>query len=235
MLKENKREFILVDKKEEAEGIFSLYFKTVNGKEFNYIPGQYVNIKPSIKFSRSKSYTISSIPSEKYVCITIKKKGDTSSTIIDLNIGDNLVLEGPYGNFYPETEDKDVVMIAGGIGVTPFFSIIKDKLKSAFKKKILLFYSNKTIKKAAFFEEFNTLSKDNKNFEIIYCLTEEKTGNKNVKEFNRIDEKMIKNYIASLNDKCYYICGSVGFVNDMWKSLKNIGVLEEDIFTESFF
>ena len=235
MEQENKKEFCLVKKTVEAENITSLYFKPVDGKKYKYISGQYVNIKPMSISGHGKSYTISSTPQEKFLCITIKKKGEVSSSIIHLSIGEKIILEGPYGNFYPEKDVKDIVMIAGGIGITPFFSIIKSKLKSNTKNKILLFYSNKTVDQAPFFKELNELSKKCASFNVIHFLTEEKKKHTSIKEYKRINRILLEKYLVSYKNKCYYVCGSIKFVDDMWKILKSMGVLEEFIFTESFF
>ena len=235
MQKNNTREFILVDKKEVAENVTSLYFKPTDDLEFDYIPGQYVKIKPNLPSGRGKSYTISSIPSEGLVCLTIKRKGEVSSAVIDLKIGDKLNFDGPHGHFYPEEDSKEIVMISGGIGITPFFSIIKSKIESKKFSKITLFYSNKSLKQMTFFDELNKLSKNNLNFKIVYCLTGESEKSPVVQEYSRIDETILKKHILSLENKHYYICGSIGFVEDMRKLLKTIGILEEDIFTETFY
>jgi ferredoxin-NADP reductase len=234
-MEKNKREFVLVDKKKEADEITSLFFKPLKGKEYKYIPGQYVNIKPPLTVNHVKSYTISSVPSEKLVCLTVKKKGETSSALIDLHIGDKLNFDGPYGNFYPDKASKDIVMLAGGIGITPFFSIIKSKLKTDFNGHIILFYSNKRNSRTPFLKDIIKLSKKHPNFKVIFCLTEEKTKQPSVKEYTRINKKILSKYLASIDNKCYYVCGSISFVNDIWKILKEIGVKEELIFTESFF
>ena len=234
-MQKNNKEFILINKKNEAENITSIFFKPTDGIKYKYIPGQYVNIKPPSITGHNKSYTISSIPSDEFVCITIKRKGEVSSALIDSKVGDKLMFNGPYGYFYPEKAVGDIVIIAGSIGITPFYSFIKDTFYSKNKNNILLFYSNKKINQTPFFDELNKLSKDHPVFKIIHCLTEEKTKHPLVKEYVRINEKMLKKYIVSANNKCYYVCGSVEFVDAIWKTLKKIGVLEEFIFTESFF
>ena len=126
-------------------------------------------------------------------------------------------------------------MIAGGIGVTPFYSIIKDRLNSKNKTKITLFYSNKKLKDVSFFKEFNELVKNYPQFNIVYTLTQDDTKHPTINEYSRIGEKMLKKYVVSFKKKCYYVCGSIQFVNDMWKLLKDHGVIESCIFTESFF
>src|ERR1035437_4020521 len=111
-MKQNNREFILVNKKNEAESITSLFFKTAYDLDYDYLAGQYVNIKPLSDSSHSKSYTISSYPYEKLVCLTIKRIGNTSSALIDFPIGGRLIFDGPYGNFYPGEDNNGLVMIA---------------------------------------------------------------------------------------------------------------------------
>lgn len=231
----NNREFILIDKKNEADNVTSLYFKTVDGLVFSFKPGQYINVKPRSISGHGKSYTISSSPSEKLLCLTIKRKGTVSSALIDMAIGEKITFDGPYGFFYPEDYEQDVVMIAGGIGSTPFYSVIKAKVADSISGKVHFFYSNKTLSDVTFFDDFNKIAKENKWLNIIHCLTQDKTKYSAVKEYSRIDKKMLKKHLVSLGEKKYFICGSIAFVNDLWKLLKNEGVLEENIFTESFF
>ncbi|MDD4804755.1 MAG: FAD-dependent oxidoreductase [Candidatus Pacebacteria bacterium] len=233
-MQNNKREFILIEKKKETDGITSLFFKTVDGLRYEYVSGQYVVVKKE-PTGRGKSYTISSDPSLENICITVKRKGEMSSFLIDLNIGEKITFEGPYGSFYPKEEDMNIVMIAGGIGVTPFYSIIKNKIKLNFNKQILLLYSNKTVEKTPFFEGLNKLSENNSNFKIIYFLTGENTKNSLVNEYARISGETIKKYVKVLENKHYYVCGSIEFVNNIWKILKKIGIDESFIFTETFY
>jgi len=161
-MQNNKQEFILVNKKIVAENITSLYFKPAKKINYKYVSGQYVIVKPN-SVSHGKAYTISSTPKEKYICLTIKKKGEVSSAMIDLKIGEKIIFEGPYGYFYPEKKAKNIVMFAGSIGVTPFYSIIKSRIESNCKNESLLFYSNKSVSQTPFFEELNKLSQLLKN------------------------------------------------------------------------
>jgi len=231
----NNKEFILLDKKNEANNVTSLYFKTSDGSPFLYKSGQYINVKPLSVSGHGKSYTISSSPSEKLLCLTVKRKGTVSSALIDLAVGEKITFDGPYGFFYPEVYDKDIVMIAGGIGITPFYSILKDKISNNIPGKIYLFYSNKILTDITFFEDLNKVAKENTWLNVVHCITQEKTKHPSIKEHSRIDKKMFKKYLTSFSNKNYFICGSISFVNDMWKLLKENGVLEEEIFTESFF
>ena len=245
---ENKnREFILISKKDEAENIVSLFFKPADGSDFNFIAGQYVSVKVPSIVGRSKCYTISSAPSEKLICLTVKRQGVFSLSLIDTAINDKLIFGGPYGNFYPDENCEDVVFIAGGIGVTPFFSVIKERLNSKLRPKITLLYSNKTISGIAFFDELNKLSENKAISNLVYFLTQEhpSTSSGRVQEYSRINKDLLKKHLGYFSaeggsvpgreKRNYYLCGSIQFVNSIWKDLKEIGVPEENIFTESFY
>ena len=234
-MQNNKRKFKLIEKLNESDNIVSLLFQTSDNKKYKFTAGQYVDIKPTAISGHGKSYTIASAPGEKLIKLTIKSKGAVSCALIDLEIGAELELEGPYGNFYPEKEMKDVVMFAGGVGITPFYSVLKNKFESKDKSKTLLFYSNKTKSDITFFKELNLMAKNNQNLKIIYCLTQEIKPVKQIDEYTRINKTIINKHVALGGDKCYYVCGSIGFVNDIWKMLKELGVLEENIYTESFY
>ncbi|MCF7898593.1 MAG: FAD-dependent oxidoreductase [Candidatus Pacebacteria bacterium] len=234
-MKVNNREFILVDKKEEAENVTSLFFRPTDNLDYTFVAGQYVNITPQSSSGHGKSYTISSIPSEKLVCLTIKRRGKTSNTIIDYPVGTKVLFDGPYGFFYPEEEYNEIVMIAGGIGVTPFRSVIKDIVDKKKNTKVTLFYSNQYIKDISFLNELDEISKNSSQIKVIHCLTQEKTKHPLVNEYSRISEKLLKKQLVTFTGKSYYICGSIHFVNDFWKLLKDKEVSESDIFTESFF
>jgi ferredoxin-NADP reductase len=235
----NSREFILVDKKNEAENITSLFFKPADGLSFNFIAGQYVSVTLSSISSPPKCYSISSAPSEKLIRLTVKMQGEFSSALIDSKIGDKLVFDGPYGKFYPEGNSNNLVFIAGGIGITPLFSIIKDKSIQKTRPKITLLYSNKTISGIAFFDELNELKENNAIDNLVYFVTQENPpmnseSSGQIKEYSRINKDLLKKYLVSFEDKDYYICGPMQFMDAIRKDLKESGVSEENIFTETF-
>lgn len=234
-MQNNKREVKLISKKDEANDVVSLYFKTVDGEKFDFISGQYVDIKPPSINGHGKSYTISSTPDDELIRITIKRKGAVSSAIIDLNIGDSITFEGPYGVFYPEDNMHDVVFLAGGVGITPFFSFINSNISKNNNTNITLLYSNKTVQDIIFLNDLNESSDKCENLKVVHFITQEKNDNPLISEFERIDKDNIGKYVPQLNDKNYYICGSISFVADTWRMLKSIGVDEESIYTESFY
>lgn len=230
---EKARQFILLKKKNEAEDIVSLFFQSKDGKKFSFVAGQYVNVEN--EKGRSKCYTISSQPGEKWVCLTVKKQGEMSSDLVGSEIGRVLTFTGPYGHFYPQEGQNNLVLLAGGIGITPFISFIRDTLPNGSKRTTHLFYSNKNISGTAFFDELKDFEKKHDNLKVTFTLTGETNKVSGVDEYARIDSKMLKKHLKDLNKKTYYICGPISFVNDMWKTLRGLKVEEKNIYTEAFY
>jgi len=236
--KNNKFECILVSKKIETSDIITLKFKLDEDSGFSFVPGQYVTVYLGGQFGPvGKAYTISSIPDNKFIEMSVKKIGKFSTALHELKIKSTIVIEGPVGRFFPEEKSAELVFLAAGIGVTPFLSIIKAYAKdnSLINKKIALFYSNKTRGDVAFFDEFNKLSEDNKNLELFYYLTRQKIKDEYIKEFNRIDIESVKSKLNNLKNKEYFICGPIRFVFDIRKALLNEGINEFNIHTEAFY
>lgn len=226
--------FILKEKIFETQDVTTLKFKPLSGEIFSFIPGQFAVVYPE-NVGMGKSYTITSMLGEKTLNFTIKKIGNISGILFDSKIGDKFEIDGPRGHFYPNEDMNNIVFIAGGIGITPFYTIIKDLYKKAENnKKIVVFYSNKTKKDIIFFDELNKMAEDFKNLKIVYFLTRENVKDQYIDNFKRIDEKSLENYFKdSLN--YYFICGSIGFVKDIRKIIKEGGVREENIVAESFY
>ena len=154
----HKFECKLISKTVETEDTITLRFDVGDGSKLSFIPGQYVIAYIKGDFGiQGKAYTISSIPSDKLMALTVKKMGKFSTALHDLKIGSAVTMEGPKGSFFPDRNGKEVVFLAAGIGITPFLSIIRAYAKDGLSdsRKIHLFYSNKTKEDISFFDEFN--------------------------------------------------------------------------------
>ena len=151
----------------------------------------------------------------------------------NLEEGDKIIVSGPEGEFIlPEDYSKPVIFLSGGIGVTPFRSMINYATDKQLPLKIIMFDSNKNQQNILFKKEFDDWTSLNENIKIVYTLSDDHSDGNNdsdTEEWNgekgRIDKKMISKYVDTniLNDAIFYICGPP----DMLKSMQSL--LEKEL------
>jgi len=122
----------IIEKKEIAEGTLGLYLEKPAG--FSYKAGQYVLLHvPQLaeKGGREATHSMSlaSAPFQDHLLIAMRvSPSEFKQTIYNMKVGDELVIDGPIGNFGLNDDKRPVVFLAGGIGIAPFFGIIQDQL-----------------------------------------------------------------------------------------------------------
>src|SRR5205807_4711270 len=130
---------------------------------------------------------------------------------------------------------KPAVFLAGGIGITPFSSIVRQADHDHAPHRLYLFYSNRRPEDAPFIEVLQNLEKTNPNFRFIATMTEmsgsKKTWNG---ETGRINREMLSKHLNDLRGPIYYIAGPPAMVSGMRKMLVASGVDEDDIRTDEF-
>lgn len=161
--------------------------------------------------------------------------GSFSSAILNLKTGDTITTPSPFGFFYPDLKDnKDLFFIAGGIGVTPCMSIIRECANKDDSRLIHLFYSNKTKSDIAFRKELADLSKKNPNFHIHHQITREEPTDQEL-QAGRITPSQIIKHVANPEQTEFFISGSMDFAKTIWKGLHAKGVPQHRLYTEGFF
>ena len=227
--------YTIVEKRDEAPDVFSLVLE-IDGERPPFIAGQYLTVRlPHFEPVEGKSYSIASTPSEKNITLTIKAMGEFSRAILAHEVGDTITTSLPYGFFYPEPDESSgLAFVVGGIGITPCMSIIGDLLEHNYQKPITLFYSNRTRADIVFKNTLDSLAQNHPNFKIHYFVTREETAES---EFHtgRMTADFITTHTPSPHETDFFICGSIDFTKDMWKSLKTGGIDHTRLFTEGFF
>ena len=207
-----------------------------NKPEINFKPGNYMVFYLDVNDPKGnyRDFSIISSPTEEDLKISCRLTGSVfKRKLCSLKSGDKITVKGPFGNFLLD-ERRDIIMIAGGIGITPFMSMIKYVVDLKLKTNITLFYSNRTPEEIAFKSKFDDIYQTNRNIKIIYTITnfdESKkpwNGNKGF-----IDSNMIK-YNTSISNRLFYICGPPGMIEAMLTLLKSMNIKEEDIKIENF-
>src|SRR3989344_3484472 len=209
-----------IKKEKIAKDTWTFYFEPLN--KFKFIPGQYLEWTFPHKNSDSRGtrryFTVSSAPEEEFTTITIKttKKGSSfKSELLKIAPEDQVATSGLYGEFtLPKDKNIPLAFVAGGIGVTPFRSMINHLLETGEKRDIVMFYSNNTHEHIAFRELFDKAKSEG--VKTIYVIS---------KRGERIDEKMIKEKLPDYNKRVFYISGSQSFVDTFKKLLSKMGVV----------
>lgn len=234
MERENKVQYRVVDILKETANISTLILDNAEFGIPSYKAGQYITVYfPDTNAFQGKAYTISSAPSEKKFSITVKAMGNFSNRLYEMKRGDAITASLPYGYFYSESSDTPLVMVAAGIGITPFRSMIIDAAAQNPSRKLVLFYSNRTIADIAFKKELDELVASRLQCKVHHFITREQVTLPEV-TYARIDGKRI---VDVFSDKAaeFFICGSIGFTRDIWRGLRARGISEEVLYTEAFF
>lgn len=228
----------VIGKKRESHNVVTIKLMPKNGCIFPFVPGQFTTVyfTAGPLSGVGKPYTISSLPNKDYIAITVKKVGNFSGALHKLKKGDELLVKGSYGNLYPGEDINNLVFIAGGCGIIPFYMIAQDCFKKMpDKKQITLFYSNKTENDIIYHAELKEIVEKWKNFKAFFYLTQQESSDTPGFNFGRMNVPDIKKRLGNLKKQDYFICGTIGFVKDFWEQLKNAGVDEDNIYIETFF
>lgn len=230
----------LNNRKEIAEDTMAFWFDTA-GTNFNFKPGQYatftlINPPKTDEEGNMRQFSIASSPNNKKYMMIASRMRDTAfkNSLKNIKLGTKLKVSGPFGSFtLHEDSKKPAVFLAGGIGITPFRSIIEYAAQEKLPHKIYLFYSNKTPQSTAFFKDLEDFAKQNKNFIFVPTCTEYE-GKGWRYELGRCNINMVKKYVKDLKKATFYSAGPPGMVAAMKQMLLEAGIKEESIRTEDF-
>ncbi len=229
--------------RQEANEAFTIQFGNVPAIFRDFSAGQHITIKVNIKGETLyRTFSISSIPNtDNSLTLTIKKiKGGKVTNFLaeNLNVGNSLEVTAPSGQFYlnPEPANKKhYVLIAGGSGITPIYSMIGTILKFEPKSKITLLYANRTSNSIIFKEKIEQWTKEYPTqLEVKHFLSEEENPQNAVKGYiTRISlEEMVNNYGKNKLD--FYLCGPEIMTNKLIHDLEYIGISKNKIHRELF-
>ena len=201
--------------------------------------GQYISLFLEIDGIRtSRPYSISSPPHlREYYDITVRRveNGLVSNFLLDdLVIGNDLVSSGPAGHFYfnPLIHSKNMICLAGGSGITPFMSIIREIVECGLDRSITLFYGNKTTDDIIFHAELGRISA---RFDSInYIPVIEDPSDDYIGACGFMTAELIKEILGDLTDKSFFICGPQGMYDFCLPELEGLGIARRKIRQEMY-
>ena len=230
----------LLRREEVAEGTMSFYFEKPEG--FQFKPGQYLDCTlvdpPEIDAEGNiRSFSLASAPVEPHLMLSTRMRDTAFKRVFKkMPIGSPLSVEGPMGSFaLHNNASRTAIFIAGGIGITPFRSMIVNATRTDLANRIVLLYANRRPEDATFLEELQKLESENDNFQFIGVMT---GMDKSKRTWNGktgyIDKAMLTRHIPDLQGPIYYVAGPPAMVSAMKATLTDAGVNEDDIRAEDF-
>ena len=205
-----------------------------------YKAGQYAIIDLGTKEDPEgpvRSFTMASSPTENFILISTRvRETPFKKKLASLDVGSHVNVTAPLGRFVlHEDYSKPVVLLSGGIGVTPFRSMIKYSTDKQLPVKIVMFDSNRNLENILYKMEFDEWASLNENLKIVYSLDVGDNGWKGERGF--INKTMITRYlsITELDNSIFYICGPPAMLNAMKKLLQeDLDIPKERIKVEEF-
>ncbi|MGH8718412.1 MAG: ferredoxin--NADP reductase [Burkholderiales bacterium] len=234
-------EVTLKGREEIAEGTMAFHFTKPTG--FSFKPGQAIDvilIEPPATDAQSARHTFSIVSApfqDELVVATRMRDSAFKRAFKSLPIGSPAKLEGPFGSLTLHNDRaRPAVFIAGGIGITPFMSILRQAAKDQLPQRLLLLYSNRRPEDAAFLAELKQLEQQNQKFRLVATMTGmSKSSRPWEGETGLINESLVKKVSGDLAGPIYYLAGPPAMVEAMRQTLNQANIDDDDIRSEEFF
>lgn len=223
-----------------AEGTMAFCFGKPAGFEFaggQSIDVTLINPPQTDAEGNTRALSLASAPHEPYLMVATRLR-DTAfkRTLKTLEPGTEVKIEGPFGSMTLHRKtNRPAVILAGGIGITPFRSMLVQATKANTGHGLFLFYSNRRPEDAAFLAELQELARQHTNFTLVATMTNlEKSQAVWTGEKGHISIEIVMKYVNDLADPIYYTAGPPALVAAMKEMLSEAGVDEDDINSEDF-
>ncbi|WP_233887716.1 NO-inducible flavohemoprotein [Paraburkholderia flagellata] len=242
------RKFVVHEKRPESSVITSFVLEPADGGPVaNFEPGQYISIGvnvPALGLQQIRQYSLSDMPNGRTYRISVKREaggpqpaGYVSNLLHDhVNVGDEVKLAAPYGNFHIDVNaPTPIVLISGGVGLTPMISMLKRALQDP-DRKVVFVHGARNSGVHAMRDRLRETATTNANFHLVIFYNEPLPGDVEGSDYDYagfVDIGQIKQAVLQ-PDADYYICGPIPFMRIQHDALKNLGVHEARIHYEVF-
>jgi ferredoxin-NADP reductase len=228
-LRAARHRFTIQGVREEAPGIVSVYITGRNLDRLGAEPGQFFRWRFLCRglWWQSHPYSLSAMPGGDLLRITVKARGDHSSALAHLRPGTRLIAEGPYGAFTPALSTSKVLLIAGGVGITPIRAMFA-ALPKRMSEGITLIYRASNPRDVVFRRELDAIAAD-RGAVVHYVL-----GSRAELGYDPLSTESLQSGVPGLYRYEAYVCGPSGMTGAAVKSLRAAGLRRHRIHHESF-
>jgi ferredoxin-NADP reductase len=185
----------------------------------------------------SRAFSIASAPHEDMLMIATRMRDTAFKRVLgSMPLESQLKIEGPFGDLVlHNSQARAAVLLAGGIGITPFRSIVVRAAKEQLPHQVFLFYSNRRPEDAPFLEELKGLERVNPNFKFVATMTDMARSARSWDgETGYVDDGMLSRYLKRAVSPIYYIAGPPAMVTALREMLNHTGIDDDDIRAEEF-
>ncbi|GAA0435061.1 NO-inducible flavohemoprotein [Lentibacillus halophilus] len=244
------REFVVDEKIQETDDVISLILKPKDGKPLaRYEAGQYITIKadiPGEPYTHMRQYSLSGVSGENYYKISLKhEKGNgihpdgvvSSYLHDDVAEGDTLEFSAPAGEFTVKSEKAPIVLLSGGIGVTPVVGMLNSLAEKEPGRPVTFIHATQNSDAHAMRDDVEQLAAENPNISSFVCydspsITDKANQNHDKEGF--VNLSWLQSILDCGNQADFYCCGPAPFMKAVDKGLKEWGVSEENRHFEIF-
>ena len=185
----------------------------------------------------TRTFSIASAPYEETLMVATRMRDTAFKRVLNtMPFGTAVKLESPSGDLTLHNDVKrTAVFLAGGIGITPFRSMVFDAAKEKLPCRIFLFYSNRRPEDAPFLDELQALENENPNYQLVASMTEMVKSHRPWHgECGQIRQAMLSRYLKDAVSPIYYIAGPPEMVKGLHTMIKEAGVDDDSIRAEEF-
>ena len=224
-----RHRFTVASVRPEAPGIVSVL---IAGREFDRLraePGQFFRWRFLTRdlWWQSHPYSLSAMPQPDLMRITVKASGDHSGSLAALEPGTKIIAEGPYGAFTPSLTGRRVLLVAGGVGITPIRAMFA-ALPRRMSGGITLLYRASHPRDVVFSRELNAIAADRR-AALHYLI-----GSRAELGYDPLDAAHLQQTVPGLHRYEAYVCGPAGMTQAAVDAIAEAGVPRRRIHHESF-
>lgn len=219
----------------------TMAFRFAKPADWTYRAGQFVDITlldppETDAEGNTRGFSISSAPSEGVIMITTRLRDTAFKRVLQaMPLGTPVKIEGPFGDLRLHHADRPAVVLTGGIGITPFRSILLETIRAGgLLYPVVVLYANRRPQDAAFLDELRSLAEQDAKLRFVPTMSGLDASDKWDGERGRIDASMIARNLEGMTKAIYYLTGPPGMVAGLRTMLLDAGIDEDDIRTEEF-
>lgn len=230
----------LQNRQQVAEGTMAFHFDKPAG--FEFVGGQSIDLTlidppQTDAEGNTRAFSLASAPHEPYLMVATRLRDTAFKRVLKtMPLGTEVKIEGPFGSMTLHRKTtRPAVILAGGIGITPFRSMLCQAAQDNTSHRLFIFYSNRRPEDAAFLTELQELAQQRPNYLLVATMSNlEKSKVSWNGETGYINKELLMKFVGDLAEPIYYTAGPPAMVAAMKEMLGEAGVDEGDINSEDF-